>query len=271
MAVVDLRPPFAEWWRHRDPFAEAFALEGEEFRNVKNRRTFRIEAEGRGFFVKLHRGVGWAEIFKNLFQFKLPVTDAGSEYRALTALKRLGVPTMEIAAFGCRNFNPARRESFLITEELTDVTSLEDLARRGIPGAWKPKLIRALARSAGTMHRAGINHRDCYLCHYLLKNASLGAPEAQLHVIDLHRAQMRRRVPYRYRVKDVAGLCFSALDLPLSRRDLWRFIAAYSGRPLRTELKERGRFWSDVYRTALKLYRKEFNHAPARAPLAGIC
>ena len=120
------------------------------------------------------------------------------------------------------------------------------------------------------MHRAGINHRDCYLCHFLLKKATLDAPEPELHIIDLHRAQLRDRVPYRYLVKDVAGLFFSALDVPLSRRDVWRFIARYSGRPVKRELAERGGFWRDVHRAAIRLYRKEFDHAPARDPLAGI-
>ena len=67
---IFLAPPFSELWKDADPFAEAAALEGEEFRKVKSRRTFRFEVEGRGFFAKIHHGVGWREIFKNLFQFK---------------------------------------------------------------------------------------------------------------------------------------------------------------------------------------------------------
>ena len=113
MAKFDIRSPFDRLWHDKEPFAEVFALEGEEFRNVKNRRTFRIEVDGKGFFVKIHREIGWKEIFKNLFQFKLPVTGAGNEYRALEKLNALGVPTMETAAYAERNFNPAAKESFL--------------------------------------------------------------------------------------------------------------------------------------------------------------
>ena len=271
MTKIDLREPFAGLWSGRDVFAEVFALEGEVFRNVKNRRTFRIEAGGRGFFVKIHRGVGWREIFKNLFQFKLPVTGAGNEYRALTALKKLQIPTMEIAAFGERNFNPAGKESFLITEELTDVISLEELAQKEqIPPELKCRLIRALALSAGEMHRAGINHRDCYICHYLLKKDSADLHIPQLHVIDLHRAQIRKHLPFRYQVKDVAGLFFSSLDVPLSRRDVWRFIRLYSGRKLKNELTENKKFWQTVYRTALKLYCKEFKKLPEYNPFSDV-
>ena len=267
MSKFDLRTPFDRLWQGEDVFEKVFALEGEEFRNVKNRRTFRIEAEGEGFFVKIHRGVGWREIFKNIFQFKQPVTGAGNEYRALLKLKELNVPTMEIAAFGERGCNPAEQESFLITRELSGVISLEELAAQdGISGGLKKKIISALAQSSGQMHRAGINHRDCYICHYLLHKDSIGEPEVRLSVIDLHRAQIRKKVPFRYHVKDVAGLLFSSFDLRLSRRDIWRFVRIYSQRDLHQELKENRRFYQAVYRAAKKLYFKEFRKDPEYDP-----
>jgi len=266
MSKFDLRTPFDRLWENKDPFAEVFALEGEEFRNVKNRRTFRIGIGGEGFFVKIHRGVGWGEILKNLFQFKLPVTGAGNEYRALDKLNRLGVATMETAAFGERNCNPAAKESFLITRELTNVCSLEELAASGgISRGFKLKLIRALAESAGKMHRAGINHRDCYICHYLYHR---DLPEVRLSVIDLHRAQIRKKVPRRYLVKDVAGLLFSSFDVPLSRRDIFRFIRIYSQCGIREELAKKRGFYRAVYRAALKLYVKEFKRLPLHDPFA---
>lgn len=269
MTEIDLREPFDRLWHDADPFAAAFALEGEEFRHVKNRRTFRIEADGRGFFVKLHRNVGWGEILKNLIQGKKPVTGAADEYRALLKLSELGIPSLEVKAFGRRGC-AAWGESFLITSEVTDAISLEDLAATGIAPELKRRLIRAVADTAGAMHRAGINHRDCYLCHFLLKKSTVNDARPELHIIDLHRAQLRKKVPYRYLVKDVAGLYFSALDVPLTRRDVWRFIARYSGRPVKTELAERKNFWRDVYRAALRLYRREFDRLPADDPLADI-
>lgn len=271
MKQMDLREPFDRLWKNKDVFAEVFALEGEEFRNVKNRRTFRIEVDGKGFFVKIHRGIGWKEIIKNLLQFKLPVTGAGNEYRALEKLNSLGIATMETAAFAERNFNPAGKESFLITRELTDVVSLEDLVKEiQLSFPLKKALILALGESSGKMHRAGINHRDCYICHYLLHRETADSGFPRLSVIDLHRAQMRKKVPFRYQVKDVAGLLFSSFDVPLSKMDVWRFIKAYSGRSLREELREKRRFYHAVYRTALKLYQKEFGKIPAADPFAGI-
>ena len=270
MMQIDLREPFDRLWKDKDVFAEVFALEGVEFRNVKNRRTFRIEVDGKGFFVKIHRGVGWKEIFKNLLQFKIPVTGAGNEYRALEKLHSLGISTMDTAAFAERNFNPSGKESFLITRELTDVVSLEDLVKEiQLSFPLKKKLIRTLGESAGKMHRAGINHRDCYICHYLLHRETVGDLSPRLSVIDLHRAQIRKKVPFRYQVKDVAGLLFSSFDVPLSKMDVWRFIKAYCGGNLRDELKANGRFYQAVYHTALKLYQKEFGKIPMADPFAG--
>ena len=219
-------------WEKKNAFAQAFALTGESFREVKSRRTIRFELDGKGYFAKLHRGIGWKEIFKDLFQFKKPITDAGNEYRAIRLLESLSVDTMTCAGYGVRGWNPAARESFIITEELTDVISLEDLAKltgpHAVPYLQRCALIRQLGFMAGTMHRGGLNHRDCYICHFLLKKDTVNHQVPTLYVIDLHRAQIREQVPYRYLVKDVAGLWFSAMDAGLSKRDLCRFMREYS-------------------------------------------
>ena len=93
MMKLFLDPFFQELWRGKDPFAEVAALSGQLFRDVKNRRTSRVEIGGRGFFLKHHLGVGWGEIVKNLLQGKLPVLSAVNEFRALRKLHELGIPS----------------------------------------------------------------------------------------------------------------------------------------------------------------------------------
>ena len=258
---------FTELWRGREPFGAVEQLTGEEFRNVKSRRTIRFVIDGRSFFLKFHRGVGWREIFKNLLQGKRPVLGAGNEFAALKCLKEWQIETMTPCAFGERGWNPARLESFLITAELTDCISLEDFCRpwpqEPPPFALKKALIESLARTSRTLHRNGLNHRDYYLCHYLLDRQVLAAGRLRLYLIDLHRAQLRRKTPYRYVVKDVAGLWFSAMDIGLTRRDLLRFMRLYRNRPLRDILQQDAGFWRTVDRTARKLYCKEFRRQPA--------
>ena len=116
-----------------------------------------------------------------------------------------------------------------------------------------------------TMHAAGLNHRDCYLCHFLLDNATRDEALPHLYVIDLHRAEIRSAVPYRYRVKDVAGIYFSSMDIGLTRRDRCRFMKLYSGKSLRRTLEEDGAFWRAVERAAVSLYRREQIRARRRA------
>ena len=248
---------FKVLWQNKDPFEEVEKLEGIDFRKVKTRRTFRFEVDGKGYFAKVHHGIGWAEILKNLFQFKLPVLGAANEFRALAKLHSIGVNTMTGAAYGRKGgINPAKQESFLITCELENMTSVEDISNAGTTSLIKHILIKKIAESAGKMHAAGVNHRDCYICHYLV-NASEITPGSRVFVIDLHRAQLRTKVPYRYHVKDVAGLHFSSMESKLSQRDRLRFIAEYSKNfpACRNDKK----FWADVEKTALKLYQKEQN------------
>ena len=239
-------------------FEKVFHLEGEDFRLVKARRTFRFELDGKGYFAKVHRGIGWKEIFKDLFQFKMPILGARNEYNAIRHLEKIDVPTMRAAAYGKRGKNPARQESFLVTDELVNMTSLEDFVKDERFPALRKKIICTLAEMLGKMHASGLNHRDCYICHFLLDMEKCAAGEIKLHVIDLHRAQIRKKIPLHYQVKDVAGILFSSFDIAPTKFEMLRFIRLYSGKKLDVELAENGVFWQKVHTAARKLYRKEF-------------
>ena len=259
--MIYLSPEFESAWAGKEPFTEAFRLDGEIFRAVKTRRTFRFELNGKSYFAKVHRGIGWSEIFKNLLQFKMPVLGARNEYAAIRKLESLGVATMKVAAFGERGRNPARIESFIITEELTNTVSLEDFCRdwktNPSPVALKRTLINYVADVSRTLHRNGVNHRDYYICHFLLDVCGLRTTGVKASLIDLHRAQLRRETPHRWAVKDVAGLYFSAMNIGLTQRDLCRFMTVYSGCSLRETLQNHAGFWRAVERTAQRLYAKE--------------
>jgi heptose I phosphotransferase len=164
--------------------------------------------------------------------------------------------------------SPARIRSFLITQELTGTTSLEDFcaawAAQPPPSHLRRALIEQVAGMVRRMHSHGINHRDCYICHFHLDTSAgpehLAADKLRLYMIDLHRAQIRRRTPRRWLIKDLAGLYFSALGIGLTRTDRWRFIAAYEQKPLREVLQEHKRLWRRVERTALALHAKLERH-----------
>ena len=270
MNKVILHPPFDRLWVGQDPFAAVEALQGEVFRELDGRRTLRIEVDGRGYFVKAHHGVGWREIFKNLLYLRLPVLGARNEYRAIGCLNELGVATMRIAAFGERGLDPARRQSFIVTEELAPTVSLEDYCRGWPRSPPELKLKRALiarvAEMARKMHGGGMNHRDFYICHFLLHTEPPPAPEAfRLSLIDLHRAQLHPRgLPRRWRNKDLASLYFSVLEIGLAQRDLLRFARLYFATPLRETLRREAPLFTWLEREGVRLagrYQRKF--APA--------
>ena len=128
--TVWLRQELGNAWRGRDPFVAAKAMQGTVYRDKEGRRTLRCDIEERGYFLKLHQGVGWSEIFKNLVQGRPPVLGASNEYHAIRALEKLSIDTLSIAGYGRSGLNPATQLSFLITDELTNIESLEDFCAR---------------------------------------------------------------------------------------------------------------------------------------------
>jgi heptose I phosphotransferase len=240
----------------QDLFEQIMQKRGQVFRELEGRRTQRIELGGTAYFLKQHFGVGWREILKNLISGRLPIVSAKNEWQALQRLQELGVATLTVAGFGCRGMNPAQLRSFLLTPEIANVISLEDLCKNWITQSptfkFKQALITAVAETARRIHQAGINHRDFYLCHFLWE---IGTAE-KLYLIDLHRAQIRKKVPQRWLIKDLAGLYFSSKDIGLTTRDIWRFIKAYRQEPLRCILNKEPDFWKKVKQRGDKLYRR---------------
>lgn len=267
-----LAEPFKTLWHGKDPFVEVERLQGEVYRELEARRTLRTEVDGRGYFVKIHRGVGWREILKNLLTAKAPVLGAGQEWRAIQRLHEVGVPTMTAVAYGERGRNPAAQHSFIITEELAPTISLEDFAVNWCEQPPEPALKRALitevARMTGDMHRAGVNHRDCYICHFLLHtDRPVQAGGFRLSLIDLHRAQVRAQTPRRWRDKDLAGLYFSALNIGLTRRDKLRFLESYFRQPLRQILRDEAPLLQRLEGRADRLLQRyQRKYAPGAQP-----
>ncbi len=279
-AIVDDTPPLGEDIYLSDELVTHYAkpldiqnimqTEGEIIREAPGRQTVLFSHDNKNYYIKSHTGVGWREILKNLSYLKKPVIGAQNEWHGIHHLDRINIKTMTPAGYGMVNRNPARRKSFIITEALENTISLEEFC-----GQWKTRpphdefeirfkrwLIDHLAHTTRVMHNSGANHRDYYLIHFLLRrgydeNGHLSPKNSHMHLIDLHRMQLRKRTPYRWRVKDVSGLYFSSMDMNLSSRDLFRFMSVYMGKPLRETLSEDIRFWKDVQKPGQRVYRAE--------------
>ncbi len=246
----------------------------------EGRRTVSFSHNGERYYLKIHDGVGWKEIGKNLTSLRLPVLGAENEWKGVhhlrrqTLLQNLGLNTLNIAGYGTRERrfwkilnNPAKRQSLIVTDEIPEAISLEDLFKDKlfwgrnankipIKICFKRWLIEQLAQTARVLHNSGANHRDFYLSHFLLqrtKESHEPTPEnSSLFLIDLHRMQIHKPrwtawikailqgalklqrphppesvTPRRWKMRDVSGLHYSSMDLGLTKRDLIRFISTY--------------------------------------------
>lgn len=242
-----------------DAFEQVMRLEGKIFRDVPGRKTIQVELGGQSLFVKQHFGVGWGEVFKNLSSLRLPVFGAATEWQAIQRFGEVGIPTTPAVAYGERGLNPVTRQSFLMTQDLGDIVSLEDFcrdwARQPPTLKLKRQLLAEVARITRLLHEHGMNHRDLYLCHYCLDRKLLEQGEIRIYLIDLHRVGIRSRITLTARMKDLAALYFSVLDIGLTRRDCLRFLRLYRAAPLRTLRKGAG-LWRQVDARARKLYHK---------------
>ena len=254
-------------------FDAVMAVEGEVHRAKEGRRTVSFFHEGQEYFAKVHNGIGWGEVLKNLFYLKLPAADASAEWQAAALLKSAGVKTVEIVGRGLRGWNPATRQSFVVMKGLEERETADVLLKQTHNRALRRLVIRKVAESTRRMHEAGMNHRDCYLCHFHLPvrdwSQWAGEDDFDVPVIDLHRAQLRDRVPRRWLVKDLGALLFSSLDCGVSDREIVAFLQIYLGSGWKTDLRDNGGFWRDVIARAIKFCHHEGMSTPTMPGIFG--
>lgn len=252
----------------KEPFDRIWKLSGTIYRDVPGRRTFRVHLGSKAYFVKLHFGVGWKEIFKNVIQLKLPVVDARGEWEILHKLNQLGIHAPSPVAVGTRGWNPASRQSFLVTEDIGESVNLEEVLTH-----WtevqplsqaqlrlKRRLIQDTAYLVKTLHAHGINHRDLYLCHFRIRRTDFPDNPVEesfpIFLMDLHRAQMREWTPKRWIIKDLGALLFSCKPYHITLRDQYRFLKVYTGGLLREGIRKYQPMWNRVQQRACRMYAK---------------
>jgi len=241
-----------------DPFLVAEDIQGEVFRQTANRITKEFSFEGNKYFIKLHYGVGWKEIFKNLIKLRVPTLGAFPEWEALKKLKSLGIDCPEAVGFYSKGINPSNIRSFLVTKSLINTISLEEALQKGkfqkLDFPTKKRFIEKIASMSRSLHNNGINHRDYYLCH-LHVDSNMDAGK-EIYLIDLHRAQLRSFVPTRWASKDIGGLFHSALGFKLTEKDFYRFIKTYFQCSLEEALENHSKFISSSRDRAFRMFMK---------------
>ncbi len=195
---------------------------------VPERKTVRLSLNSaNGVFkayLKRHYPMPLSGTVLQLLKLTLPKT-AFDEFRNITEFHRAGIPTMLPVAAGITGCGFLKTESFLISKALEGCTRLDNYLSEHsqLSADVKIKIIKAAALMVKKMHACGFNHRDLYLCHLLI-DAS-----AEVFIVDLHRVDIRKQVPVRWKVKDIAALNYSAPQGIVSRTDRLRFLKIYLG------------------------------------------
>ena len=212
---------------------------GQRYKENRYRSVVRISGEeGPSLYLKRHkRRPPLREFLAPFFRGSLPLSGGRKEWISAVRLHAVGIPTLEPVAWGERvRWLGLDQESFFISAEIGGAERLENfLPKRYRPPLTGPEieekraLIRQVASLAAALHEAHMHHRDLYLGHIFIRE---DAPrDFHLFLIDLHRVEERRRLSWRWRIKDLAALNFTADGMPLTRMDRLRFYRRYRGTP----------------------------------------
>ena len=197
---------------------------------LSSRQTYRLQTEaGHTLYLKLYREIDPPSRFAGLFARRFD-SPASREWFVLEKLHQLGVPTMHGAAC-IEEFDGDVKRAALLTIGLEAQRSLQTLIMEDLSEFPQAARRQSIARELGgilkRMHDGGVNHRDFYLVHIRV------AQDDTLYVTDLNRADIRKRVTRRWRVKDLAALLHSAPHSVVTNTDKARVIKAYLGTRLR--------------------------------------
>ncbi|QJA06641.1 hypothetical protein FVE67_07475 [Thermosulfurimonas marina] len=172
---------------------EAFWGEvGRPFKVKPDREIRLLEVRGQSLFLKRYFRFGALEF----------VCGAEREWWAVKELSRRGFSVPEPVAFGLeRGLRPRRAFSLL---SAAPGRRLEDLFREEPEVALR--LAWPLAAFAARFHALGFSHQDFYLCHLFFDGR-------RFFLIDLQRLRQSEGLRFRWIIKDLAELFYSAREV----------------------------------------------------------
>lgn len=214
---------------------------GRCLRALDDRENWRLDlphpAGPRGAYLKKHHVRSWRWWLRARLGRPARRSPGRVEARNIDRLARSGVAAMRLVAFGDRLHADGLLESFVLTEELAGYAQLDHFLRErfaerdGSSSAKRDedlsRLLEAVADVAARFHGAGFNHRDLYCCHFFVQEEERGRFDIRL--IDLQRVERRRWFRWRWVVKDLAQLAYSAPRERIGATARMAFIKRYLG------------------------------------------
>jgi tRNA A-37 threonylcarbamoyl transferase component Bud32 len=190
-------------------------------------------------FLKRHyKNSRWKGFLATLFPSNA-WTASTEEAGNLKIANSLGIRIPVIAAVG-EYIDPGfQLRGFIAIEELKGMLALHEaipLAFTNLNAddfrSWKDGLIKEVARITECLHRHQYFHRDLYLCHFFILESDCSiVPHSwhqQVTTIDFHRLKKQKWTAFRARIKDLAQLLYSTMDVPgIDESDRTKFRQAY--------------------------------------------
>ena len=174
----------------------------------------------------------YARVLERL-RFRLTLSPAEREWRALRRLRSLGFRAPRPIAFGERRVKGVPVEGGLIMEEVPEAILFIDRLAAALDGArgealpaGAADLLAGMGKLLRSLQDRGVDQFDLHAGNFLVQG---GGPEAgPIHLIDVHSTRFRRRLSGSRRRAGLSKLVYS-LRLLVPRTGVRRLIAGYLG------------------------------------------
>lgn len=203
-----------------------------------------------GSKVELHiKRYNYQSIFyalKNLFR-----TSRGKRvWKVANGLVSRSIPTPKPVAFLEQRKGRLLINSFFITQKIDQSLPLITLLQKGLSHATietskiKNELLQQAAHLVRNMHERGIWHRDLKSANLLVQKKA--GEKEKLYLVDLDSARIKKRVKEKDRIRDLARLNASFLDLGvISMPARLRFLKSYLGSH-RGIAEQTRKYWKEI-------------------------
>ena len=196
----------------------------------RTRMTFDITGPDTTVFLKRYDDPPIFDQVKRWMQNGRRQSIADFDRLPVEVLNEACIKTPKTIAYGSQFRGLFERRSFIVTEKIPAAESIErelpDFILTPVtPQAARMKIdfINALADFVRKFHETGYFHRDLYFAHIFF------GENGDFYLIDLQRTFKPKVSAFKYRVKDIAQLYYSAPGNYFSRSDRLRFYLRYKG------------------------------------------
>ncbi len=192
----------------------------------------RTGGDGPGFYLKRYYYPTWRKRLRTMLRGTFFGMHRGqAEYRALSAMRALGIGAVRPVAYGARRVGHFVTACFLISEEVPEACNLTTFAqeiasgRRRVSHVQRRALIEGLAAQVAHMHGQGFSHGQLFWRNILVRYGPDGGPE--FFFLDAQPRRWRQFASGPWWQRELAHLAVSAIPFT-TRAERLRFLRSYA-------------------------------------------